>query len=399
MQTDIPSLFVEINKSNYIFAAVVYDDNQNLKIVEKIVTPIQGINKNKFTSIDETQNIINKSVQAIESKLNFIFKEIIIITDSFDSTCINISGFKKLNGSQVLKENISYILNSLKLTITENEKDNAILHIFNSKSILDGTITENLPIGLFGNFYSHELTFFMIGINDLKNIHQIFNKNNLVVKKVLLKNFVEGIQLVNQDNKTETFLKITIDKDNSNISFFDDASFKYDEYFNFGTGIIFKDVGKVCSIDYETIKTFLSDKLFKNKNYEENDFLEEKYFSQGKYRKIRKKLIEDIVNARIEEVIDIILNKNINIKSFKKNDCRIYINIKDELILNNFKDNFKFYFSKFYNFDTHFIHNFEPDLLIKCAANLSTYGWKKEAIPVAQTKNSLITRIFKSLFE
>jgi len=33
------------------------------------------------------------------------------------------------------------------------------------------------------------------------------------------------------------------------------------------------------------------------------------------------------------------------------------------------------------------------------AANLSIYGWKKEAIPVAQTKNSLITRIFKFLFE
>ena len=38
MQTDIPNLFVEINESNYIFVAGVYDDNQNLKIVEKIIT-------------------------------------------------------------------------------------------------------------------------------------------------------------------------------------------------------------------------------------------------------------------------------------------------------------------------------------------------------------------------
>ena len=48
---------------------------------------------------------------------------------------------------------------------------NNIVHIFNSKSILDGTNVENLPIGLFGDFYSHELTFFLINNNDLNNIH------------------------------------------------------------------------------------------------------------------------------------------------------------------------------------------------------------------------------------
>ena len=98
----------------------------------------------------------------------------ILIIDNFDYSCVNISGFKKLNGSQVLKENISYILNSLKLAITENEKQKTILHIFNSKSVLDGTTIENLPIGLFGDFYNHELTFFLIRNNDLKNIKQIF---------------------------------------------------------------------------------------------------------------------------------------------------------------------------------------------------------------------------------
>ena len=398
MQTDIPNLFVEINESNYIFVAGVYDDNQNLKIVEKIITSSKGIDKNKFTNIDEAQETIKKNIQTIEDKLNCVFKEATIIVDNFDYSCINISGFKKLNGSQVLKENISYILNSLKLAITENENEKTILHIFNSKSILDGTRIENLPIGLFGDFYSHELTFFMIGNNDLKNIQQIFNKNNLKVKKVLVKNFIEGAQLIDQDNDTETFLKIKINKNDSNISFFDRASFRYVEYFNFGTNIILKDIMKVCSINYEIIKKILSDKYFENKNLENNEFLEEKYFVEGSYRKIRKKLIADIVSARIEEIIDIVLNKNINMKSFKENNCKIYIIIEDEIIFDNFKGHFKSYCSKDYNFDPSLVNNFEIDSLIMSAANLSIYGWKKEAIPVAQTKNSLITRIFKSLF-
>ena len=398
MQTDIPDLFVEINYSNYIFVVGIYDDSQNFKIIEKIIMPNEGINKNKFININQAQEVIKKNVQAIEDKLNYVFKDVTIILDNFYYSCINISGFKKLNGSQVLKENISYILNSLKLAVTENKKEKTILHIFNSKSVLDGTRVENLPIGLFGDFYSHELTFFLIHNNDLKNIKQVFNKNNLNVKKVLIKNFIEGTQLIDQNNNTETFFKIKINKDGSNLSFFDKSSFRYVEHFNFGTSIIFKDIMKVCSIDYEIIERILSDKSYENKSFEDNELLEEKYFTQRNYRKIRKKLIMDIVNARIEEITNIILNKNINVDSFKQNNRPIYIIIEDELIFDNFKENFISYFSQDYNFETHLIDDFKIDTSIMRAAHLSVYGWKKEAIPVTQIKNSLITRIFKSLF-
>ena len=398
MKTDIPILFVEINDLNYIFAVGGYDDSQNFKIIEKIVTPNEGINKNKFANIHQAQEVIKKNVQLIEDKLDYVFKEVTIILGNFNYSCINISGFKKLNGSQVLKENISYILNSLKLAITESEKQKIILHIFNSKNVLDGTPVENLPIGLFGDFYSHELTFFLIKKNDFQNIKQIFNKNNLNVKKVLIKEFIEGTQLIDQNNNIETFFKIQINKDSSNISFFDKSSFRYVEYFNFGTSIIFKDITKVCSINYEVIEKILTDKSFKNKSFEDNEMLEDKFFTQGNHRKIRKKLIQDIVNARIEEITNIILNKNINIELFKKKKIIIYVIIEDQFIFDNFKENFKFYISKEYNFESHLINNFKIETSIMSAAHLSIYGWKKEAIPVTQTKNSLIARIFKSLF-
>ena len=106
----------------------------------------------------------------------------------------------------------------------------------------------------------------------------------------------------------------------------------------------------------------------------------------------------DIVNARIDEIADIILNKNVNINFFKKEDIKIYIIIEDTLISDNFKGNFEFYFSKNYNFSPLLINYFEIDAAIKSAASISMFGWKKEAIPVTETKNSLITRIFKSLF-
>ena len=398
MQTNDLILFIEINDFNFIFVAGSYDNDHNFEIVEKIIAPIKVLNKNKLTNIDEASKLIKKNVQIIEKKYNFIFKEVTLILDAFNYSCINISGFKKLNGSQILKENISYILNSLKLAITDNEKDKTILHIFNSKSILDGVNIDNLPVGLFGDFYSHELTFFLIGNNDYKNIKKIFSQNNLNVKKFLLKSFVSGTQLINQNKNTETFFKIRINKNKSQIIFFDNGSLRYVENFNFGTDILYKDIVKICSISNEVIEKILLNKLFEIQRFEKDEYLEEKYFFQKNFRKIRKKLILDIINARIEELTNIIFNKNINMKFFKKNNDKIYLIIEDELILDNFNSNFIFFFSKNINLNAELISDFKEDETIKNAANLSTFGWKKEAIPITQTKNSIITRIFKSIF-
>ena len=96
---------------------------------------------------------------------------------------INLSGFMKLNGSQILRENITYILNILKSYVDRIETKKKVLHIFNSKFNLDNNEIKNLPVGLFGNFYTHELSFILISLNDHKNLNYIFKKCNLRVKK------------------------------------------------------------------------------------------------------------------------------------------------------------------------------------------------------------------------
>ena len=50
--------------------------NQKLKIIEKIITPNEGIEKQRFTNIDLAHKSIKKSIQEIEDKINFVFIKI-----------------------------------------------------------------------------------------------------------------------------------------------------------------------------------------------------------------------------------------------------------------------------------------------------------------------------------
>ena len=85
-----------------------------------------------------------------------------------DFDCINVSGFKDLNGNQILSDDISYIINNIKSKLVDTEKQKTIIHLFNTKFLLDNKPIKNLPIGLHGKFYSHQLSFFLININELK---------------------------------------------------------------------------------------------------------------------------------------------------------------------------------------------------------------------------------------
>ena len=115
------SLYLEINSSSYIYYVSESDNQNNFKIIYETEIPLEGINKNGISDLEKVLNIIKKNIYIIEQKFDYTFKDIILILDNFNPTFINISGFKKLNGSQVLKENIIYILNTLKSCVDEIE--------------------------------------------------------------------------------------------------------------------------------------------------------------------------------------------------------------------------------------------------------------------------------------
>ena len=164
-----------------------------------------------------------------------------------DNFLINFTGFKKLNGSQLTKQNVTFIINSLKSKIDEFENNKKIIHIFNSEYLLDKKKVGNLPIGLFGDFYSHELTFFLIDKNDFKNLENIFSRCNLRIKKLISKSFLNGIHLINGNFSPNTFFKVEINRKNSKLIFFDNHTLKFIQDFKFGTDLIFKDITKLLN--------------------------------------------------------------------------------------------------------------------------------------------------------
>ena len=262
---------------------------------------------------------------------------------------------------------------------------------------MDKKKIDNLPIGLFGDFYSHELSFNLINKNDLKNLKNIFNDCNLKIKKIFLKSFIAGANISNNYLNTNTFFKIKIKQDISKIFYFENDSLKYEQSFKFGSNIIIKDILKITLLKKDIIEIMLNE-IMLDKNISENELIDENFFKDLPYRKIKKKLIYDISLARIEEILNVIIFKNININFYNKQSKFVFFEIENELHSKGLKAVFKETFQS-NNYEVKFLDKFSDEKLLKTVNKLVHFGWKKEAIPTSHPKKSLLARFFEAIFD
>ena len=392
------TLFLEINRFDFIFFVTETDGQNHFKVIHKFKVPLEGIDENRIVDLNKASKFIKENIFTIEQKLDYTFKEVILILENFNPTFINLSGFKKLNGSQILRENITYILNSLKSYIDKIEVKKTILHIFNSKFFLDNKKIENLPIGLFGDFYSHELSFNLIGTNDFKNLKNIFSNCKLKIKKILLKNFIEAVKISKDNKNLDTFFFIKLEEQNTKISFFENGALKNEQTFKFGSDIVINDISKITSLNKKTVEKILNNMELDHKT-NKDEIIDKSFFENGEvYKKIKKRLIYEIAYARIKEFGDLIVFKNINFKYYNRSIKNIFLEINNELQIKSLKNAYTDIFSMTGNHEFKFLENFSSESLIYVANKLVHFGWKKEAIPVAITKKSFISRIFDQIF-
>ena len=392
-----PKLFIKFDLEE--ISIIVYDTDEldNFKILEKQIFPIIGFDNKKINDLEKIFKEIKKNILIIENKINYFFKDLIIILNNFNISFLNLSGFKKLNGTQVTKENITYIINSLKSNVDEFENNKKILHIFNSKYSLDKKKIDNIPIGLFGDLYSHELSFNLMNDNDYKNLKSIFDKCNLKIKKILLDSFVKGSLISEKNQDIETFFYVQMDKNYSKIFYVENDSVKFEQDFKFGTEIIINDIVKITKLKPEIIKKILENYIT-DKKFLDSSYIEKEYFEDQQYRKIKKELIFNIAEARIKELSEILFIKNINFAGSINCVKVIFLEFINSQEYNFFKDLYSDQFSNRLKLITKFIECPKIDEEVVQAIKIDQFGWKKEAIPVTVNKKSYIGRILQKIF-
>ena len=89
MESNSHSLFVEINNYEFTFIVTKNFEDNGFKLIYKKSLPLEGISKNQISDSERLKEIFKRNIYLIEQKLNFVFKEVILILDNFNYSLIN----------------------------------------------------------------------------------------------------------------------------------------------------------------------------------------------------------------------------------------------------------------------------------------------------------------------
>ena len=389
-------LIAEIDDDKINYAVFCIDEKNQYKILAEKTSNNLGIKKGKIFSLEVASQIVSKDLRDIEKKLDKVFTNISVVINGDDFLCTNLTGFKKLNGSKVEKRDLEYILNEAKSSIIKNQEKNSILHILNSNFFLDKKKYDQIPLDVFGNHLSLHMTFISLPKNNLKNINMLFDNCDLKIERIINKPFACGINFINHKKNLRDFILINFDKEFTSISVYKNSALIFLKTLSFGTNMIYRDVVKLCSLELNEVQTIVNELDFNNFLDTGTKDLEKNFFNKSNFNKVSIQHFKNIVEARVEEMVKIIFNKNSTF--FEDKYPETFLLFEDEKI----RKKLGFYFQKslkdenFHN--TLDIYSHDNFTALKGAAELIYKGWHKEAIPFIHKKKSIISSFFSRFF-
>ena len=405
MSSEEPIGIIELHHIN-IKSLIFKINNNNPEILSTSITPSEGIHNDVVVNLTKASNAIRSSISVAEKKAKVSLKKINVIFEQPDFLCTKFSKHKKIGGSQIHKDDIEFLLKEAKKQLVHNDKNQSIIHIFNYNYIVDNKKFVEEPIGVYADLLTHEMTFITAPKNNLKNINQVFIDCDIEIERLISRTFTLGVELLNNKEFQLGSVLIDLGFEKISLGLFKNLALVHSITFPFGINHITKDLSKVCSLDLDESENIRNNIDFSFQNtqnlFDENDYLKNTFFINSNFRKISKKLILNIVKARLDEIIDT-LKKQLIVPGFNLTSGVSFlltgegsnlVNI-EKYFVNFIGPNVKKIDKNNLERDVSFEKNFASSL---GAIKIIKDGWETEAIPKISDRNVRKIGFFNKFF-
>ena len=385
-----PIGIIELGNVKIKFIIVKNDKDNISEILATSITNTEGIHNGSITNSKKASDVIRSCISKAEKKAGVSIKKINVVIEQPEFLCTKLSKNRKINGSKVQKEDISFLLREGKKQVNLNDARQSIIHIFNHNYIVDGKTFIEEPINIYADYLSHEMTFVTMPKNNIKNINQAFIDCDIEVERFISSIFASSIELLNQEDLYKGSILIDFGFEKTSLGLFKNLALVNSLTLPIGVNHLVKDVSKICSLSSEESKNIIKKFNFSvsdnNHLFNEENNLKKDFFSSSNFRKISKSLILNIIKTRIDEILELI-KKQIFLSGFSSNIAQNFFFIGGGSHLVNMDK----YFSNFFQIEIRKIekygkNNNEDNLAENFSSCLGAFkliknGWETEAIP------------------
>ena len=351
----------------------------------------------KITEVLESKNIdksLNNLIRDAEKKLSTHIVDVNVLYDTSKFNFIEISIKKYFDQPTLISRFYKSLVEEAKFIISENYFKDQVMHIVINNMIIDEnrkleTIIEDIKI----KSLILDLKFICLKKSLINNLSNQFKKNNLNILNIYCSSYVKSIFYKKNIANKNNFIFLDIGYQRTSALFFNNNKFQFFNSVPIGGNNITNDISKVLKLDVNYSED-LKIKFNKDENeipFNKNSVNERNLYQEIAEKNISADLLKQIIEARVNEIIDITvtqINYFKNINSIEK-PIIIFIGSGSKLLPNINDINSKKHFSELIFFD-------ESDIKI-CDAGINYHG-SDDSLLIKNIKKPIKTGFFEKFF-
>ena len=305
---------------------------------------------------ENIDNALKKLVRDAEKQLSTHLVDVNVLYDSSEFNFIDFSIKKSFDQTTLISKHYESLVEEANFIISQNNFRDQVIHIDVSNIIVDNNrkldpIFDDIKI----KSLILEIKFICLKKSLINNLSNKFKKNNLNILSIYCSSYVKSFFYKKSLNTRNNFIFLDIGYERTSALFFNNNKFQFLNSVSIGGNNITKDISKVLKLDINYSEDL---KIKFNKNEDEISFNKISTNDTNLYSEIVEKnisidLLKQIIQARVNEIIDIVVVRNNYFKNFYSSEKPkiIFIGSGSKLISFINKFNLKKSFSELIFFD------------------------------------------------
>ena len=302
--------------------------NSKFEILSKSISYTKGIKKGSISDLNQLSESIKNLIGKAEEESKIKIKNIYICPSPSNSSFVNFCQSKNIGGYEVDHEkDMQFLINSGVTLFKDKHKNCNILHLFNLNSKIDKDIVCENPTGMIADTLENEMNIIYSKTNIIKNFEKVIFKSYLKSEKIIYAPYVLALLSYADNPLADMCMTIDFGHEKTSISIFMNDSFIYSSSIPVGSWHITNDISKALNLNFEISENLKKDHssclIVSSDKIQEFVETEESGFKS--YKKISNNILNRVVNARVEEIIDLINQDLIFLRSKNVNFNKILV--------------------------------------------------------------------------
>ena len=299
------------------FETIIDFGSENLRIGvfdnKKQCIYSSSIKTSEISKKNSSDQLLNKLIRGAETQLSKHLDNINVLYDSSKFYSIDLSIKKTFDQPTLINDHYLSLIDEANFIISENNFKDQIIHIIVNNIIVD----ENKKLEIYSGdikikSFILEIKFICLNKELISHISNIFKKNNLNISNIYCSSYVKSHFYKNNIEIKNHLIFLDIGFDRTSALIFYNNKLEFFNTIPIGGNSITKDISKVLKLDIgysEDLKVkFNKDEkeISFNKNFSESI----NPYSELIEKNISVDLLKKIIEARIDEIIELTLNQN-----------------------------------------------------------------------------------------